>query len=319
MAGELRLFIPPPFTGWTLVDPYGPEDPVPASGPVMHYDTTLTSSGDGKIYAAVAGRLTIRTPGCSQGYPFVPLPPPPVVPFHSTSVELFLEPIALPRTLRAAASGFGNLRGFRYRNVDLQTLIDALADIVGAGALTVGPGPLRSPTQLLTEMLYGLRTVNVPVGHLLGSGSTNGAASGHRLVGFAAIADSGPIDPSHVYDELRDFVADGQPAVDAFVTLSPTQWPLIPPDAPFTTVLASASQNLYSMAVLRDFSPERNTNITAVQWRSRVIEVAEEGCLVELGPIESVGHRASTSFNAASPRLEWVLTEPIEQPIRSAV
>jgi hypothetical protein len=59
--------------------------------------------------------------------------------------------------------------------------------------------------------------------------------------------------------------------------------------------------------------------LVAVWRRRRVIEIAEAGCRIEISAAEVVSHLASTSFNAASPRLEWVLTDPTEHPIRSAV
>lgn len=298
----INLFVKEPHNAWTLVHPYGAEAPEPASGSVMHHDTTLETTGNGNVYAAATGKLTIRLPGSLTGSHFSELPDFPLAPVPGTAVSLYLEPIQknLSPQLRTAARFFRNVRGFTYINVDLSSLLASLAKIATDSSITITKGPLRTPPQIAAELLYGIRSIYVPAGHLLGQASTQGATAGSRRIGFSVLSDRGPIDPSYVYDKLRDFVSDGQPAVDSYLNLSPSQWPVLSPTASEAVLLDLASRNLYSMAALDDVRPEENPAISPSLWR-RIGNKQKEQWLKRLR--QRVGHPSPPTDT--SPRFEF--------------
>jgi hypothetical protein len=70
VAKPLRLFIQspsasPPFSDWSLVHGYGPEDPEPETGPRFHNSLLLNTTGSGDLFAAANGKLSVLLPGSS--------------------------------------------------------------------------------------------------------------------------------------------------------------------------------------------------------------------------------------------------------------
>jgi hypothetical protein len=161
-----------------------------------------------------------------------------------------------------------SITGFAYLNVETASLETALAELLDK-AVAVGDG--STPTgeitraQIVELLVRGDLDILVLGGHAIGNASARDAPSGTRQVGFTVLTSGGPVDPSHVYDWMRDFVEDGQPDVDRFLNLTPKQWPIIDPNLTDTEAINVTEVALYPMPVLSELRNSRN--MSAAQWR----------------------------------------------------
>jgi hypothetical protein len=268
MAKPLRLFIRPPYVGtggapaaWTLVHGYGPE---PAPSTTVHTHALLRTTGDGVLLAAADGKLSVRPPGAAALPPTEevvapgdtePLPP-------TVTLYLHLSPtIAQQAAFRARAQEAGGLEGFAYLNVATDSLEAQLDDLLDVS----GPPPGLARVEVLDLLVRGSLDVTVTAGHAIGQASTQGAPAGSRQAGFTALGGLSPVDPSFIYDHMREFVEEGQPVLDSFLVLAPKRWPAIDPALTTDQAIQATTRAVFSMAVLGEL--KRSRNLTHTQWR----------------------------------------------------
>ena len=190
-----------------------------------------------------------------------PLPPGSPLP-ASVNLYLHLSPmVARDPGFRARAEKVKGIAGFAYLHVETASLETALAKCLDAS--TIPPSSL-SRSYVVDLFVRGIVNVFVPAGHAIGKASTEDAPSGSRQVGFTALCGYGAIDPSYIYDLMRDFVADGQPDVDAFLALVPKQWPVLSPKN-IVDQIKDTETILYPWAVLKNL--HNNPDLSASQWR----------------------------------------------------
>ena len=217
------------------------------------------------LFAAADGKLSVRPPVGGILDPTDQInPPDPGTPLPPT-VNLFLHLaplIANGPTFSATASQVGGITGFAYLNVETASLKDALAELLDA--TTFPPGSL-TPDQVIALLLQGDVDVFVTAGHAIGKASTQGAGAGQRQVGFTVLTSGGPIDPSYIYDLMRDFVADTQEDLNAFLILAPKNWPVIEASLPTDKAIALTQIQVYPMAVLENLRTSRS--LSPAQWR----------------------------------------------------
>ena len=264
MDRPLRLPIAPPdLTGWTLVYGFGPG----AGGGPMRTHAMVETFAPGLLLAAVDGALSAQPPrigGLGADEDFVP--PGAGAPLPDTvTLYLHLSPlIAADATFAARARELNEITGFAYINLETASLATHLAELLDTIALPAGAGAL-SRAERAQLLVRGDATVPINAGHAIGAASSRGAAAGHVRAGFAALAARGPLDPAHTLDWMRDFVADGQPAVDQFLALVPKRWPVIDPGLTTPEAIEQTRQRLYSLSVLDEL--RRTRQLTAAQWR----------------------------------------------------
>ena len=271
MAKPLRLFIRPPYNTWSLVHGYGW---MPQPNDYMHQHITLRTNGNGELFAAATGKLSIYPP---EGYwpeplekisvaaPGDPLP-------ASVKLYLHMTPFRALNSLfrtRAAevvpgiSSDFTGLRieGFRYIGVETGSLEGALADALD---VAIFPGGGFTRAEVVQKLVTGELSVPITAGHALGRASSHGAPAGFRQVGFNFLSHYGAVDPSHMYDWMRDFVDDSQSDLDDFLALVPKTWPIL--NVSNVNLALDYTKNaLYPMVILQEV--RGRLNFTAAQWR----------------------------------------------------
>lgn len=272
MAKLLRLPIAPPYRPtdnpagpWTQVYGYGLAPNV--SPPLFRDHVLLRTTDVGSLRAVAAGRLSIRPPDAAGPVGGEPIEDPVGNDAElPEAVTLYLHLSATVRgdaSFTAAAAGLGGFVGFAYRNVETASLQSALAELLDSAVLPVGSIPRA---EAVARLLRGDLDVPVTVGHAIGAASTSGAPAGSRQVGLAAISTAGQIDPSFVFDVLRDFVKDGQDVVDGFLGLAPRRWPVIDPALTTQQAITRTAEALYSMPVLEEL--RRSHALIGAQWRT---------------------------------------------------
>ncbi|WNG48137.1 hypothetical protein F0U60_31350 [Archangium minus] len=267
MAKPLRLFIRPPYiddgtpAAWTRVHSYGPE---PAPSTTVHTHTLLRTTGDGVLLAAADGKLSVLPPGAAALPPneevvapddTEPLPP-------TVTLYLHLSPtVAQEAAFRARAQEAGGLDGFAYLNVETDSLLTQLDDLLDVDS----PPPGLVRVEMVSLMVRGVLDIPVTAGHAIGQASTHGAPAGSRQAGFTALSQRSPVDPSFVYDHMRAFLEDAQPVLDAFLVLAPKRWPAIDPGLTTDQAIQATTRAVFSMAVLDEL--KRSRSLTYAQWR----------------------------------------------------
>jgi hypothetical protein len=260
---------PDPTTDWTLVHGYGPQVPQPANGPVFHYSTVLEKAGaapaGGELIAAISGALLVCPPqfiGADASEEIVipddaqPITGPVTLYIHPTMNE------ARRRDFIDRAAPIEGFNGVMYENVDSASLAAALGGLLAQSTYPPGSADDAAAVQML---LHG--NISVPViGGVtrIGNASTSGASPQARRFGFAALSNCGPTDASFVYDWMRDFVADGQPAVDVYLALAPKTWPVIDPSLSAAAKMALTEASLFSWTVLDSLK----SALTPDEWRT---------------------------------------------------
>lgn len=261
----LHLFIRPPYDNppglWTRMYSYGE-----IVGGAIHGHTAFRTSGSGELFAACSGKLSVRPPGSAGLDPAEEMVIPPLGQPLPDSINLYLHfPAFLTVSnplFTSRARLINNVRGFVYLNVETSSLEASLAELLDNATIPAGQ---FSRDQVVELLVRGVLDVQITEGHMLGRASPNGAPAGMRQVGFAGVDDYGPTDPSHVYDWMRDFVSDGQPALDAFLTLAPKRWPVIDPAISTQDAIDLTQNAVYPMSVLQELRNSRH--LTTQQWR----------------------------------------------------
>jgi hypothetical protein len=265
MAKPLRLFAN--SNTWSLIHGYGWEVPPPPTGSIFHNVMTLDTTGDGTFLAAGAGKLSVLAPGSSwvdAREPVSVLEPGEPLP-DAIDLFLHLSPVVSADALfRLRAQPINNIAGFVYRNVETASLSVTLTTQLRFALFPTSSGVTDTK---VAELLIAAR-VGVPVsaGDKIGKAFTVGAPAGSRRLGFGVITDCGPLDPSFTYDWMRDFVSDGQPAVDQFLAFAPKNWPIIDPDLSQTEAIDKTAADLYAFIVLNELA-NRSPPLTPAQWR----------------------------------------------------
>ncbi len=261
LVRPLHLAVPPAdLATWTLQQAYGPG----TAGAAFHDRALLRTTGAGRVIAAADGTLSTHPPGVGVAAPPDPAtpagPPPPAV-----TLYLHLAPAIRDRAtgFHARAAGLNGVAGFVYDHLETASLEAALGDLLDRAE---GPVAGLGRAERVALLVAGQATVPVTGGHALGAASPDGAPAGRRDLGLGVLADDGAIDPAFAYDWMRDFVADGQPAVDAFLALVPRGWPVIDPTLTVDHAIDLTGDALYPMAVLADL--RRRYALTTAQWRT---------------------------------------------------
>jgi hypothetical protein len=276
MPKPLHLFIRPPYlptdtppTSWTMIHGYGLDPSTTPEKLVFNRDLLLQTTGTGELLAVASGRLSVRPPGgglLPLDEEIAPvadseLPSPPT----TLTLYLHLSPAVTGKAAFRNQMSIipGGLLGFAYLNVETASLENSLAELLDS--MIFPPGGLTR-SQLVKQLLLGNLDVQVTAGHVIGVASTQGAPTGSRRVSFTALTQLGPMDPSHVYDLMRDFVEDGQSSVDAFLRLAPKRWPVLDPSIGAAEAIQSTSTTLYSMPLLEELRTSRQ--LSASEWRT---------------------------------------------------
>ena len=289
MPKPLRLFIRPPYDNppglWTRVYGYGPQQPLPPppTPPTIHSHVLLRTTGAGELFAAATGKLSVRPPasGALDPTEAISVPAPGAAPPDAVNLYLHLSPlVAQDPMFRARESSIlhfsphfaSSITGFAYLNVETASLETALAGLLDIAVVVVSVSDISGAVtgeitraQIVELLVRGDLDILVYGGHAIGNASARDAPSGTRQVGFTVLTGGGPVDPSHVYDWMRDFVEDGQPDVDRFLNLTPKQWPLIDPILTDIEAINLTEVALYPMPVLSELRNSRN--LSAAQWR----------------------------------------------------
>jgi hypothetical protein len=268
MPKPLRLFIPPPYTGtpnpiWTLVHGFGLGIPGPSP---FHTYARFRTGGQGEVRAACDGVLATRLPWSSFFHPAEPLiPAEPQPPAGRVNLYLILSPQIAARAAFNARSQAGHtLLAFSYRNLDRASLETHLAGVIANSTL----GGTVTPAQAVSQLLSGARSIPVTAGTVIaqaGASTTPGAPAGTREIGFGALCRTGYVDPSFIYEWMREFVEDGQPDIDQFLLLSPVKWPILERFVPVGDIIARTASEIFSWSVLEEFRTSRRLN--RAQWR----------------------------------------------------
>jgi hypothetical protein len=228
---------------------------------------SLTTNTNGDVLAAASGRLSEIPPLCPARNPLIPIDIPDATEPLPADAKLFLhlspgtiyDPMFNAR-MNDDAWSFLNapLLGFMYSGLETASLEAGLGDLLDT--ITLGRAGITR-AQAVQLLLRGVASVRVPGGHPIGKGAPFGAG---RRVAFAALVWSGPRDPVHMYDWMRDFVQDGQQAVDDFLAVMPTRWPLLF-ILPIIGFIIATNNTLYSMSVLEEMRAKYS--LTPSQWR----------------------------------------------------
>lgn len=271
MPKPLHLFIRPPYQPtdtpagpWTRVYSYGVDETASGATAVRSH-TLLRSSGDARVRAAAAGKISMRPPGLLASAPTQELDPiGPDEPLPDTiNFYLHISPATTnQRAFRNQAAPLSGLEGFAYFNIEtasLETTFGALLDGV------VQPPGSITRSEIVNRFVRGVLDLPVKGGQFIGVASTTGAPTGTRQVGFAAQSQHGPVDPSHVYDWMRDFVEDSQLELDQLLALMPKRWPLIGSNLGRDEAIDSTRNALYPMPVLEEL--RNRLLLSRAEWR----------------------------------------------------
>lgn len=228
MLKLLNLFVHRDFSLWGLEYNYG-DVLATESGRIADHVSLQTDQIDQYLYAACSGELSVGLPVftsvnleqlpedstneplsetadlCLMGNPFV------------RSASQLLEGTLVPSVFDP------NFQGFQYFNVDVQSLMEDLRELLGQS--TVPPDANISDDEVerrMSRFLKGMLSVYVEGGQRLGK-------PGRKLdpltptlyqVGFTAVTSFGLWSPGDIYDRMRSFVEEEQDLSD-FLVLVP--------------------------------------------------------------------------------------------------
>ncbi len=263
MRQPLRLFIT--LADWTLEYTYG------QTGGTFHSHAAVKTTENGEVIAASDGILSMNPPAIEAvaGGPAPPVASVPVAdePLPATvTVYLHLaEHLANNARFRDRANGLGNITGFTYLNIETASLETRLGSQLDAATLPEGSGTLNR-NQRAALFVRGQITLEIEAGDIIANASTQNAPAGQRQLGFAVINNHGQIDPAHSYNWMREFVTEGQSAVDQLLELIPVRWPVIDPALTPAEAIAGTRNQLYPMSVLNDI--RRSHGLSSAQWRT---------------------------------------------------
>ena len=258
MAKPLNLFLDPAdLSDWTKVHVYGDK-----AGTKTLRDLRLQTAQDLFVRAGCAGMLSLTPPWSSTLFPVItPIASGAAIPAR-VSLYLNMQPITGTGQVLfdARAKEILGVFGFFYADLDGPSLVaglDALLDkaIVG-GTLT--------RQQVVQELLAGNLPAGifVPGGHPIAKAAVTTAPT--REVSINSMCVAGPFDAVMCMDRMRDFVEDGQPAVDDLLALAP--WTVaIDPAQPRADAIAFTQQFTYPLPVLEQL--KTNFTLTATEWR----------------------------------------------------
>ncbi len=262
MREPLRIFAT--LGDWTLGYAYG------ETAGRFHSHAAVRTTHDGEVIAASDGILSMNPPAteAAEGGPEEPVASIPAEgdPLPAT-VTLYLhlaQHLADNDQFSERASGLDNITGFSYLNIDTASLETRLAEILDAATLPQGSGTLNR-SQRAALFVRGQITLEVEAGDIIATASTQNAPADQRQLGFAVLNDHGQIDPAHSYNWMREFVTEGQPAVDQLLELIPVRWPVIDPALSPADAIANTQNQLYPMSVLNDIRASQA--LTPAQWR----------------------------------------------------
>ena len=262
MRQPLRLFIT--VADWTLAYTYG------QTGGTFHSHAAVRTTGNGEVITASDGTLSMN-PTTTQAVEGGPAQPVTTTPAEGeplpTTVTLYLhlaEHLANNTQFRDRSNGLNNISGFAYLNIETTSLETRLGPQLDAATLPAGSGTLNR-NQRAALFVRGQITLEIEAGDIIAVASTQNAPAGERHLGFAVLNDHGQIDPAHSYNWMREFVTEGQPAVDQLLELIPVRWPVIDPTLTPAEAIASTQNQLYPMSVLNDIRVSQGLN--AAQWR----------------------------------------------------
>lgn len=260
MRQPLRLFITT-LSDWTLAYTFG------ETAGVFRSHAAVRTTGNGEVIAASDGVLSTNPPA----RPGAPVRPAAAAPAEGeplpATVTLYLQladHLTNNTEFRDRASGLGNMTGFAYLNIETASLENRLGTQLDAATLPEG---IVNPTRSQRAALFvrGQITLEVEAGDIIAIASSQGAPAGQRHLGFAVLNEAGQIDPAHSYNWMRQFVTEGQPAVDQLLELIPVRWPVIDPALTPAEAIANTQIQLYPMSVLNDIRVSQGLN--AAQWR----------------------------------------------------
>lgn len=292
MTKPLSLFIKPPYhippinDVWTVVHEFG-IGPLPSIDMHNHVLLRYTGPGNGDLFAAATGKLSIYPPyrmppfggwvnptaKISIPSPGEPLPDSvtlylQVSPFRALDIgftlrarEIIPAPIMPMYILLSSELGL-YISAFAYLNVETASLETALAEQLDK-AYVPSAGPLKR-SEVVEMLVKGQLDVPILQNHPLGQASKVGAPAGSRQVAFGTFSQYGAVDPSYTYDWMRNFVADDQQDLNAFLVCVPKKWPIITATTS-TAAIAETRNNLYSMPVLLE--TRNRLNLSPIQWR----------------------------------------------------
>ena len=273
MAGLLHLFIQPPYDAgpdgpWSQEYGYGTIST--ATGPADVRDHAfLRTSGNGKLFAAIDGLLSIRPPAGGWLDPLEEIVIPDVAKPLPIAVNLYLR-IDLFTMLNPAFQAFqlrarqiNSIIGFEYLNVEVASLESHLAELLDAVVIPVSDEKRPSPEQIVDRFVRGELDVRVSAGHAIGTAS--GSGGNPRQVGFTVLTSLGPLDPAHTYDWMRYFVDDGQQALHDLLAVMPQSWPVISPNLAVNDAINLTADALYPNPVLLELKTK--PGLTPANWR----------------------------------------------------
>lgn len=261
MTKPLSLFLPSPYTPtWSVVHRFGS----PTGGTTVARDLRLETTGTDFVRASCAGSLSIHPPSRTWG--FNPVIPPVPIGFpipDRVSLYLNMQPVTTNRAYTSRAAQILDVAGFLYKDLDgtsLEAGLGALLDKTLLGNWI--PGGLTR--KLVVELLLaGTIQVFVPAGHDIARAGIV-AGSSKRQFAISSMALPGPWDAVMAFDYLRDYVNDGQPAVDALLAFAPWSW-AIDPTIGKANAIDYTRVFTFPFAVLQQM--RTNFSLTPAEWR----------------------------------------------------
>ncbi|MCP4338722.1 MAG: hypothetical protein GY799_07475, partial [Desulfobulbaceae bacterium] len=211
MRQPLRLFIT--LADWTLGYTYG------ETAGTFHSHAAVRTTENGEVIAVSDGTLSMNPPATRAvaGGPVQPVASFPAaeepLPATVTLYLLLAEHLTNNAQFSERSNGLDNITGFAYLNIETTSLETRLGAQLDAATLPESAGILNR-SQRAALFLRGQLTLEIEAGDIIAIASTRNAPAGSRHLGFAVINDHGQIDPAHSYNWMREFVTEGQPAVD---------------------------------------------------------------------------------------------------------
>ncbi|MEL4897671.1 hypothetical protein [Crocosphaera sp. Alani8] len=297
---SLHLFVkkPPIYNEqWSIVHGYGINL---LENSFKNFCLLESKQENSNLFTACAGKLSLRPPKTGTFDSFlgnnnISLSPDSLSISRATlNLYLHLSPfVALNPSFRRKNQGLGNIIGFAYFDVEVLSLKEFLPQYISGSILKnlleeagieIDLSEELSEDAKIAVLIRFLRGRLEP---LVETGSLLAKVSQNKQIGFAVLTDFGTIDPASIYDEMRDFVEDGQQDVDSFIQFMDSR----PEDWPINLDLFLLKQNLYPMTVLEDIRRERN--LTPQQWREDVGNNQKKLWLDRL--LKRSGHAPATS------------------------
>jgi hypothetical protein len=229
LTNQLQWFIKEDeLPEWSRVYHYGQRLDVPltSSYVLLETETVLEGEGEGRVYAAMPGKLSPRIPG-SGVEPDLNLSKP------GSDIEL---PLVVNLYLhieqaQEALPEVGRIIGFAYLGVERLALEDAL----------------KVDTTRFRKLVLGELGVSVSGGQLIGKAAKG--ADGKRRIGFAVLTEDGPVDPAYVYENMGKEKPRKKPGLVELLG-GKECWPVIKTDEK-DEAISLTEDYLYPMPVLK--------------------------------------------------------------------